>query len=85
MCAVLALAPVHFIREALTMRAGRHFHSYKQPAKDSPKAIASATLFLCGAVSIDHVTAESLAHRYHLSLKRAEYLLTISKQRRGDG
>ena len=67
------------------MRAGRRFHSYKPPGKDSPKAVAAATLFLCGAVSIEHVTPEALAHRYHLSLKRAEYLITIHRQRRRDG
>lgn len=63
-------------------RFKHQFHGYRVPAKDSQKAIASATLFLCGAVSIDHVTPETLAHRYHLSLKRAEYLLTIHRARR---
>lgn len=65
------------------MRAGTHRHyGYKPPAKDSAKAVASATLFLLGARSLDDVTPGDLAHRYHLSLKRAEYLLAIHRQRR---
>lgn len=52
------------------------------PAVDSPKAKAGAQLFLAGAKSLDHVTAESLASQYRLSLKLAEYMLTIANQRR---
>lgn len=64
----------------------RHFgHSYKPPGKDSPRALAQATQFLVGARSLDDTTAEWLAHRYSLSLKRAEYLLTVAKQRRVSG
>lgn len=63
-------------------RAGTRHFGYKPPAKDSPKAVASATLFLLGARSIDDVTPGDLAHRYHLSLKRAEYLILIHKDRR---
>lgn len=60
----------------------RAFYSYKPPAKDSARAVANATLFLTGARSIEGVTAEDLARRYTLSIKRAEYLLTLAVQRR---
>ena len=52
------------------------------PAIDSPRAIANATTLLCGAVSIDQWTPESLARQFRLTIKRADYRLTIEKQRR---
>lgn len=52
------------------------------PAIDGTKARAGAQLFLSGARSLDHVTAESLARQYHLSPKLAEYMLVIARQRR---
>jgi hypothetical protein len=55
---------------------------YTAPSRDSDRAIAQATLFLCGARSIDGVTAESLARQYRLSPQRAEYLLTLEQNRR---
>ena len=63
------------------MRA-RYRPEYEMPAIDSPRAIANATTLLCGAVRIDQWTADSLARQFRLSVKRAEYMLTIEKQRR---
>lgn len=57
----------------------------KPPGKDSARAIAQATLFLVGARSLDAETVESIARRYSLSLKRAEYMLSVQRQRRGNG
>jgi len=62
-------------------RRGHHF-GYAPPGTDSPRAKASAQLFLTGARSLDHVTAEWLARSYHLKPKTAEYLLIIARQRR---
>ncbi len=60
---------------------GRH-QSYRLPALDSARAVSNATLFLAGARALDGVTAQSLAHQYRLSPKRAEYMLTMALQRR---
>jgi hypothetical protein len=57
---------------------------YTAPAKDSARAIAQATLCLCGARSIDGVTIDHLARQYRLSPKRAEYMLMIEQRRRGE-
>jgi hypothetical protein len=56
--------------------------AYVPPAKDSDRAIAQCTTFLASARSIDDVTVESLARQYRLSIKRAEYLLVVARQRR---
>lgn len=61
----------------------RNFSSYKAPGKDTPRAKAQAVTFLVSARSIDHLTVDGFAHRYHLSAKTAEYLLWREKQRRG--
>ena len=60
----------------------RYRPAYQPPAKDSPRAIANAQTLLCGAVSIDQWTPDSLAHQFRLSVKRAEYMLLVEKQRR---
>lgn len=59
-----------------------HFHGYQPPGVDSARARANATLFLCGAVSVEEVTTETLAHQYRLKPKTAEYLLIRERQRR---
>jgi Mor family transcriptional regulator len=64
------------------MRPGRFVPEYVPPTKDSDRAIAQATLFLCGARSIDGATVESLARQYRLSEKRAEGLLALEQNRR---
>lgn len=63
--------------------ARRNFGT-KTIGKDSAAAIQRAVLFLTGARSLDHVTAESLARSCNLSLKRAEYELTIARGRRAE-
>ena len=63
------------------MRA-RYRPEYEMPAIDSQRAIANATMMLCGAVSIDQWTSESLARQFRLSSKRAEYMLMIERNRR---
>lgn len=60
----------------------RYRPAYQPPAKDSPRAIAQATMFLCSARSIEGATVESLARQYRLSPKRAEYLLVLEQGRR---
>ena len=60
----------------------RYPQTYKPAGKDSDRAKASATMFLCGARSIDHVTVDSLAADYRLSPKVAELLLIQTRQRR---
>lgn len=60
----------------------RHFHAYAPPGKDSPRAVANAVMFLTSARDIGHISAEGFAHQYRLSLKRADYMLTVAKQRR---
>jgi hypothetical protein len=60
----------------------RYRPKYEVPAIDSPRAIANAQTLLCGAVSIDQWTPDSLAHQFRLSVKRAEYMLTVETQRR---
>ena len=57
-------------------------YARKPPAVDGQKSRAGAQLFLAGARSLDHITAESLARQYRLSPKIAEYMLTIARQRR---
>ena len=66
------------------MRARQYRPEYVAPARDSDRAIAQATLFLCGAGSIDGVTVDHLARQYRLSPKRAEYMLMIEQRRRGE-
>lgn len=61
---------------------GRGFHRAARPAIDSDQAIAGATMFLSGARSVDNLTPDTLAGIYRLSPRRAEYMLTIEKQRR---
>jgi len=63
------------------MRRG-YRSDYTKPGCDSPRAIANATLFLLNARSLDHVTPESLARQCCLSMKRAEYMLMMARQRR---
>jgi hypothetical protein len=63
-------------------RRGKHY-GYKPPGIDSPRARANATLFLCGAATVDEVTAEALAYRCRLRLKTAEAMLSQERQRRG--
>lgn len=60
----------------------RRRYARTPPGIDSAKARAGAQLFLSGARSLEHVTAESLARQYRLSPKVAEYMLTIASQRR---
>jgi len=60
------------------------FTAYKPPAIDSAKALANAKTFLCSAVSLKNTTADGLARQYRLSPKRAEYELTIAKQKRAN-
>lgn len=63
----------------------RHtFHGHKPPGRDSPRAVAQATLFLTGARSLENVTADGLARQCHLSAKRAEYMLAVAQQRRAE-
>ena len=68
----------------MTRRGQQKRHGYTPPAVDSAKARAQAQLFLTGARSLAGVDAAYLARTYRLSLKTAEYMLTIAKQRRGD-
>ena len=51
------------------------FQRESRPPIDSPAAKAGAVNFLCGARSLDHVTAASLAHTYRLTERTADYLL----------
>jgi hypothetical protein len=55
---------------------------YAPPAIDSPRAISNAQLLICGAVSIDQWTPDGLARQFSLSTRRAEYMLTVERQRR---
>ena len=64
------------------MRPPRRHFGYTPPGKDTPRAVANATLFLAGARSLEHVTVDGLARQYRLSMKRAEYMLTVAQQRR---
>lgn len=58
--------------------------SYDPPARDSARAIANAQLLLTMATdkAFAALTPEMLAHQFMLSVRRAEYLLTIAKQNR---
>lgn len=60
----------------------RHRPEYEMPGIDSARAIANAQMMLCGAVSVDQWTPERFARQFRLSAKRAEYMLTIERQRR---
>lgn len=61
----------------------RFGNDYRPPAKDSARAVAEATMLLCApGVRLDDWTPERLAKRFSLSMKRAEYLLTLAAQRR---
>lgn len=64
------------------MKPRAHRPEYVPPAKDSARAVANAALFLAGARSLANETAEGIAYRYRLSTKRADYLLTIARQKR---
>lgn len=54
----------------------------KLPGIDSPRAVASAKLFLVGARSLDNETAETIARRYRLSAAKAERMLARARERR---
>lgn len=56
--------------------------SYQMPGVDSPQAKASATLFLTNARTLDDWNPERLARQYRLSMKVAEYMLIVERQRR---
>lgn len=60
----------------------RRAPSTRLPTKDSDDGLKNATLFLVGARSLDGVTADEIARRYTLSIKRAEYMLTVELNRR---
>ena len=64
------------------MRRAPFHRGYVVPGVDSPRAIANAVLFLIGARSIEHVTADGLARQYRLKPKRAECLLIQERARR---
>jgi hypothetical protein len=61
----------------------RYRPEYKPPAVDSPRALANATMFLVGTRTLEHLTADKLAHQYRLKPKTAEYLLGREVARRG--
>lgn len=58
--------------------------SYQRPGRDSEAAKAQATMLLYGATdaAFDRITPESLAQDKNLSLKVADYLLTVARQKR---
>ena len=60
----------------------RYRPEYVVPAIDSPRAVAGAQMLLSGAVSVDKLAPERLAHQYHLSVERAGRMLAVEKQRR---
>jgi hypothetical protein len=56
--------------------------SYKMPGIDTPRAKASALMFLTNARSIDGVTADRLAHAHRLKPLTAERMLADEQARR---
>lgn len=66
------------------MRPRFQRHGYQPPARDSEQAKANATMLLFGATdaAFERITPESLAQDKCLSLKVAEYMLTIARQKR---
>lgn len=55
---------------------------YTPPARDSAAALANTRMFLTNARSLDGWTPQRLATQYRLSLKVAEYELTMALRRR---
>jgi hypothetical protein len=65
------------------MRPRRFFSSYQAPGVDSMRAKANAITFLINARTLEHVTAEEVAHRYRLKPATASTLLASEMMRRG--
>lgn len=64
------------------MTRPRYLPEYTVPGIDSPRAIASAQMMLCGAACVDQWTPDRFARQFRLSERKAEFMLMAERTRR---